>query len=68
MKMQMTLDNFPMEYFDTFVNEVNSHTQCHIQVGGEDTVFLACDANMIKCQIIVVICDRYRFGRCKDEN
>lgn len=62
MKMSLTLSNFPMLFFELFTKELAKYAEYSIQVGGEDTVFLTCNADMVKCMEVVAIADKYAFG------
>ena len=66
MKMQITLSNFPMSRLEEFQQQVSKFAKVIIQVGGEDTVFLTCDADMVACQKVVIISDLY-WGGDKNE-
>ena len=64
MKVSITMDNFPMLLLNLMVQEISKHVEnIDIQVGGEDTVFVNfCSDDIVKVQIIAIICDKYRFG------
>lgn len=62
MKMSITLSNFPMSRLSRFIQEVNKYAQCAIEVEGEDTVLVSCEADMVKCQEVVIISDLYWSG------
>ena len=68
MKVSLTLDNFPMLLFDMMVQELAQHIDnVNIQVGGEDTVFVNfCSDDIVKVQIVAIICDKYKFGGGSD--
>lgn len=65
MNIQITMDNFPMLLFNMFTDDLNKQgIQANIQVGGEDTVFVhASLADVVKAQILVILCDKYRFAK-----
>ena len=62
MKMTISLSSFPIRLLQDYIKEVNKCTKCTIQVGGEDTVFVTCEAGATKCQQVVFISDLYQEG------
>ena len=62
MKMTISLSGFPMNLLQDYIKEVNKYTKCTIQVGGEDTIFVTCEASMTECQQVVIISDLYQEG------
>lgn len=62
MKMSLTLSDFCMEHFDFFKEQVNRFAPCTVQVGGEDTVFLTCTADMVHCMEVLAVSDLYWGG------
>lgn len=67
MRMSIDLAGFPMSRFEDFKEQVNRYAKVNLMVGGEDTVFLSCDADMIKCQQVIIIADLYMEGGDKNE-
>ena len=65
MKVSLTMDDFPMLLLDMMTKELAKHvSNINVQVGGEDTVFVNfCSDDVVKVQIVAIICDKYRFGR-----
>ena len=65
MKVSITMDNFPMLLLNMMINELSNHVDnIDVQVGGEDTVFVTfCSDDIVKVQIVAIVCDKYRFGR-----
>lgn len=40
------------------------HISAHIQIGGEDTVFVSAEVeDVVKGQILTILCDKYHFAR-----
>ena len=64
MKISISMDNFPMLLLNMMIQELSKHIDnIDIQVGGEDTVFVNfCSEDIVKVQIVAIICDKYRFG------
>lgn len=65
MKISITMDNFPMLLLDMMTKELAKHVDnINVQVGGEDTVFVNFSSDdIVKVQVVAIICDKYRFGR-----
>jgi len=78
MKVNLTLDSFPMSLMDMMVEDLKKRLpSIDVQVGGEDTVFVSFStSDIVKVQEISIICDKYVFGSgldgcevfCRDEN
>lgn len=69
MKISITMDNFPMRFLPSLEADLAKHVKCNIQVGGEDTVFVnCCVEDVVKGQIVVILCDKYRFGGDSDDS
>ena len=68
MNVQIAMDNFPMLFFDMFVEELRKHgIKANIEVGGGDTVFAgAVLDDVVKAQIFVILCDKYRLAKGGD--
>lgn len=62
MKMSLRLTNFPMKFYDGYVKALSQYAHCRIEIGGEDTVFLSCDANVVQCMEVVAITDLYYYS------
>lgn len=64
MKVSISMDNFPMLLLNMMIQELSKHIDAiDVQVGGEDTVFVNfCSDDIVKVQIVAIICDKYRFG------
>ena len=65
MKVSITMDYFPMLLLDMMTKDLAKHVEnINVQVGGEDTVFVSFFSDdVVKVQIVAIICDKYRFGR-----
>lgn len=65
MKVSISMDKFPMLLLNLMIREISQHVDnIDIQVGGEDTVFVTfCSEDIVKVQIVAIICDKYRFGK-----
>lgn len=64
MKVSLTLDSFPMSFFDMFKNDLAKYIQATIQVGGGDTVFVNFGSDdIVKVQEACIICDKYAFAK-----
>ena len=69
LKISITMDNFPMRFLPSLEADLAKHVKCNIQVGGEDTVFVNCvTEDVVKGQIVVILCDKYRFGGDNDDS
>lgn len=64
MKVSISMDKFPMLLLNMMIQEISKHVDnIDIQVGGGDTVFVNfCSEDIVKVQIVAIICDKYRFG------
>lgn len=64
MKVSISMDKFPMLLLNMMIQELSKHVDnIDIQVGGEDTVFVNFySEDIVKVQIVAIICDKYRFG------
>lgn len=64
MKVSITMDNFPVKSLSAMIQELSKHIDnIDIQVGGEDTVYVNFFSDdIVKVQIVAIICDKYRFG------
>lgn len=64
MKIAITMDNFPVLLLNQMIRELGKHIDdIDVEVGGEDTVFVNfCSDDIVKVQIVAIICDKYRFG------
>lgn len=64
MKVSITMDNFPMLFFNMLLNDLsNLVSSIDVQVGGENTVFVSFfSEDIVKVQEVAIICDKYRFG------
>lgn len=64
MKVQLTLENFPMEYLNKMILELTGYIDnIDVQVGGQTTVFVAfASDDIVKVQQVSIICDRYTFA------
>lgn len=64
MKVSLSMDKFPMLLLNLMIQEISKHVDnIDIQVGGEDTVFVSFfSEDIVKVQIVAIICDKYRFG------
>ena len=60
--MSLKLPGFPMKFYDNYIDALANYTECNVQVGGEDTVFVNCSANVVKCMEVVAITDLYYFS------
>jgi len=65
MRLQITMDNFPMLLLDLFKEDLKRQDiPADIQVGGEDTVFVGANLNdVVKAQVLTILCDKYHFAR-----
>ena len=64
MKVTLVLDNFPMSLLNSFANEITKFVDAHVQVGGEDTVFVFFQTDdVVKAQEGVIIADKYHFAK-----
>ena len=65
MKVTIAMDNFPMLLLNMMVADLSKHLdKIDVQVGGEDTVFVSFfTEDIVKVQVIAIICDNYRFGK-----
>lgn len=59
------MDNFPMLLLDMFKEDLGKYNiDVDVQVGGEDTVFVsAVVEDVVKAQILSVLCDKYHFAK-----
>ena len=64
MKIQITMDDFPMSYLEMFKEDLKrQNIEAVVQVGGEDTVFVSSAVpDVVKAQILTILCDKYHFG------
>lgn len=62
MKMSITLSHFPMDRLEPFKEAVAQYAKCDIRVSADNSVEVACEADMIKCQEVVIISDLYWSG------
>lgn len=64
MKVSITIDNFPMLLLNLMIQEISKHVDnISVQAGGEDTVYVSFSSDdIVKVQIVAIICDKYRFG------
>lgn len=64
MKVSITIDNFPMLLLNLMIQEISKHVDnISIQAEGEDTVHVSFSSDdIVKVQIVAIICDKYRFG------
>ena len=64
MKVSISMDRFPMLLLNMMIQELSQHIDAiDVQVGGEDTVFVNFYSDdIVKVQIVAIICDKYRFG------
>ena len=69
MKVQLTLDDFPMKYLNKMILELTDYLDnIDVQVGGQSTVFVAFTSDdIVKVQQVSIICDRYTFADNDDE-
>ena len=64
MKVTLVLDNFPMSLLDFFTKEITKYVDAHVQVGGEDTVFVFFRTDdVVKAQEGVIIADKFHFAK-----
>lgn len=64
MKVTLVLDNFPMSLLDFFTKEITQYVDAHVQVGGEDTVFVFFQTDdVVKAQEGVIIADKFHFAK-----
>lgn len=65
MRIQTTMDNFPMLLLDLFKEDLKKQgISADIQVGGEDTVFVGANIeDAVKAQVLVILCDKYHFAK-----
>lgn len=65
MKIQITMDSFPLSLLEMFENDLKcQNIRATIQVGGEDTVFACTEVDdVVKAQIFAILCDKYRFAK-----
>ncbi len=65
MRLQITMDNFPMLLLDLFKEDLEKQgISANVQVGGEDTVFVGANLDdVVKAQILTILCDKYHFAR-----
>lgn len=68
MKVQLTMDKFPMLLVDMMVADLRKYLdRFDIQVGGDSTVFVTfATDDAVKAQAALVICDKYAFGDGSD--
>lgn len=64
MKVSIAIDNFPMLLLNLMIQEISKHVDnISIQAEGEDTVHVSFSSDdIVKVQIVAIICDKYRFG------
>ena len=64
MKVSITIDNFPMLLLNLMIQEISKHVDnISVQAVGEDTVYVSFSSDdIVKVQIVAIICDKYRFG------
>lgn len=64
MKVSISMDRFPMLLLNLMIQEISKYIDnIDVQVGGEDAVFVSfCSEDIVKVQIVAIICDKYRFG------
>lgn len=62
MRMSITLSHFPMSHLELFKEAVAQYAKCDIRANADGSVEVACEADMIKCQEVVIISDLYWSG------
>lgn len=64
MKVSIAMDNYPMSLLNLMVEEISKYIDnISIQATGKDTVLVSfCSDDIVKVQIVAIICDKYRFG------
>lgn len=62
MKMNITLSRFPIDRLEKFKEAVSQFAKCDIRIDNENNVSVFCEADMIKCQEVVIISDLYWSG------
>ncbi len=62
MRMDISLSNFPMSQLEHFTRAVNKYAKVEVTTDNAGTVNILCEADMVKCQEVIIIADLYWSG------
>lgn len=69
MKISLLMDSFPMDFLDLFKQELaRFNLPAEVNILGKDVVVTATLEDVVQLQVLVIECDKFRFGGEKDDN
>lgn len=63
MRMTLYLENVAKGLYNTLIEELSEYAPCAVSKDGDEVVVRMC-GDVVACECVVAICDKYRFSDC----